>query len=62
LFSSAPYPSPPRSFFSPANPTTTTMRKFWFAIIDIVLLMAISYAESDGKTFAAVVEELFIYI
>jgi Astacin (Peptidase family M12A) len=26
------------------------MRKLWFAIIDIVLLMAISYAESDGKT------------
>lgn len=24
-------------------------KKLWFAIIDIALLMAISYAEDDGK-------------
>jgi hypothetical protein len=41
---------PPSSKKLSAKVRRTTMRKFWFAIIDIVLLMEISYAENDGKS------------
>lgn len=38
------------------------MRKFWFAIIDIVLLMGTSYAEYDGKVLCGVSVKSFSHL